>query len=62
MLYRRQRIADDELDVEVDPDLVQHDAQVARLRVREHDELEARRRLVVVQLVVAGAVRDEPER
>lgn len=46
-------------DVEVDVDLVQHDAQWVHLYIGEHDELEVGGRLVVVQLVGAGAVRDK---
>lgn len=54
-----QRVLDDIFNVEVGPDLMQVLAQVDHLGVGEHDEFHTRRRLVVVELVFAGAVREE---
>jgi hypothetical protein len=56
VLYGRQRILDDKLDIEVRPYLMEVRSQVVLLGVGEHDKLHARGRLVVVQLVFAGAV------
>ena len=59
MLYRRQRILHHILDVQIGPDLMQVLAEIDHLCVGEHDKLHARGRLVVVQLVLAGAVGEE---
>lgn len=59
MLHRRQRILDHKLDVEIRPDLLQNNAQIVRFGIGEHDEFQPCRRLVVVKLVVASAVRYE---
>lgn len=47
------------LDIQAHVNLMQHNAQIMRFRIRHHDELEIRRGFVVVELVVAGAVGDE---
>lgn len=59
MLHRRQRILHHILDVQIGPNLMQVLAQVNHLCIGEHDKLHARGRLVVVQLVLAGAVAEE---
>ena len=59
MLDGRQRVLNHVLDVQIRPYLMQVRAQIIQLRVGEHDELHARRGLVVVQLVLAGAVAEE---
>lgn len=59
VLRRRQGVLDDILDIQVRPDLVQVLAQIGHLGVGQHDELHARRRLVVVQLVFSRAVGQE---
>ena len=59
MLGGRQWVLDDILDVQVRPDLVEIWPQVVHLGVGEHDELHAGGRLVVVELVFAGAVGEE---
>lgn len=41
--------------VEIDVDLLQGDAHAGALGVRQHDKLDIGRRLVVMQLVLAGA-------
>jgi hypothetical protein len=56
VLYGRQRILDNKLDIEVRPYLMEVRSKVVLLGVGEHDKLHARGRLVVVQLVFAGAV------
>lgn len=56
MFDRGQRILDYIFDIQIRPYLVQVLAQVDNLGVGEHDKLHARGRLVVVQLVFAGAV------
>lgn len=45
--------------VEIDVDLLQGDAHAGTLGVRQHDELDVGRRLVVVQLVLAGVEGNE---
>lgn len=59
MLHGRQGILDDILNIQIRPYLMQVGPQIIQLRVCEHDELHAGGSLVVVQLVVAGAVREE---
>lgn len=59
MLHRRKRVLDHILDIQIRPDLVQMRPQVDDLRIGQHDKLHARGRLVVVQLVLAGAVGEE---
>jgi hypothetical protein len=54
-----KRVLDDVLDVQVCPDLVEVLPQVDDLCVCEHDKLHACRRLVVVQFVFAGTIREE---
>lgn len=46
---------------EIDIDLLQRDAHAGTLEVRQHDKLDVGRRLVVVQLVLAGVVGNEAE-
>lgn len=53
------RAAPTKLDIEVDINLMQDDPEIIRLDIRQHDKLEVCRRFVVVQLVCAGAVRQE---
>ncbi len=47
------------LHIKVDINLIQHVPQIDHARIRQHDELQVRRRLEVVQLVDGGAVGDE---
>lgn len=57
MLGRSEGIADDVFNVEIGPDLVQDNTQIiARLGVGQDDELHARGRFIVVQLVFAGPI------
>ena len=62
MLHGSKRVPHDILNVQIDPYLVQDDAQVGRADVGQHDELHACGRLVVMQLVFAGAIGYESEK
>lgn len=44
---------------QIDVDLLQSDAHAGTLEVRQHHKLDIRRRLVVVQFVLAGGERHE---
>jgi hypothetical protein len=59
VLCRRKRILDHVLDVQIRPYLVEILSQVDHLGVGEHNELHTRGRLVVMELVFAGAVGEE---
>lgn len=59
MLSRRDGVLDDVFDVEVCPYLVEHGAHTRNARVGEHDKLEVRGRLKVMQLVFSSAVGKE---
>lgn len=59
MLHRRERVLDDKFDIEICPNLVEDDAQAVDFGVGEHDKLQPRGRLIVVELVFAGAVAEE---
>lgn len=58
----RQRILHNELNIDIDVYLLQRQSHGTRFGVCEHDELDVRRGLVVVQLVLGGAVRQEAAR
>ncbi len=49
-------------NIQADVYLVQHDSQIVRLRVRDHNEFERSRRLIVVQLIMACPVGNEAPR
>ena len=47
------------LNIKAHINLMQDDPQIIRLRIRHHHELQTRRRLVIMQFVVARPVADE---
>jgi hypothetical protein len=56
MLNRRKRVFDDELDVDVNPNLVQSNSHGGSLRICEHHKLGVARRFVEMELVLRGAI------
>ena len=59
MLHGSQRAFDDIFHIESRPDLVKDGSHVAHPGVGQQDEFQLGRRLEVMQLVLAGAVREE---
>ena len=47
------------LHIQINVNLMQHIPHIQRLRVRQHDELDTRRRLVVMQLILSRPEADE---